>query len=908
MADPTLANTPQATDDSYWWTEDELIASGRLSGNIIALAVLSNDKGGNAKTLWSIDDGNGNTDALDYDLLASDMLGAWENTAVNNLGAVDRVTISNGQILLDLSASLTVLGAENINALAEGDHIRTEFVYAIRLGNGTLSQATVVFELWGANDAAEIGGDTTGSLTEDDTAAATGTVTVADVDHGQSHTQAASNAASLGGLGVYSVDADGHWSYTVNNALVQHLAADETATDTFMIASADGTASTLITVTIHGVADTSILSSDTKDLTETDSAADISTSGLLTISDVDGPTSFVAQPGALGLYGTFAIDGAGAWSYTASSAHDEFAAGEIYIDTFSVASTDGNSTTVTINIAGTNDDPIVAGGVETSASEDDNAPLIVDLLDGASDPDDGDTLHVAGLALVSGDASGVTVDGDSLTVDPDAYNYLASGESAVIIYDYDIVDGNGGSVPQTATITITGEDDGPAAFLYFQARDAANGRELWSYDGTQMALVADINTGVGDADPGTNGGFFAFGGDLYFSASDPVNGYELRKLDGTTGAVSLVADLQAGSAGSNPGVGGFVEFAGDLYFTASTSTHGAELRKLDGTTGAISLVHDIDTGVGGSNPGLNGGFVEFADNLYFEAFSVAHGFELRKLDSTGTVSLVADINAGGGSAFPGQYGFTEFNGALYFTALDATSGNELRKLDSTGTVSLVADIFAGSGNSSAGRYGGFVEYEGDLYFTATDLTTNNYELRKLDGTTGTVSLVANIHPTGSSNAGEYGGFAEFGGNLYFTATDPTNRYELRKLDSTGTVSLVANIHPTGSSDAGRVGGFAEFAGNLYFTANDGTIGTELYKIDGAGALSLVTDLNPGGGSSNAGQDGGFVEFAGDLYFSANNGINGNQLHKIDGTTGAVSLAAGTLASDPRYLTAFTEIV
>ena len=61
------------------------------------------------------------------------------------------------------------------------------------------------------------------------------------------------------------------------------------------------------------------LSADVRNLTETNAAADISRSGTLTISDLDGPTTFVAQAGTIGLYGTFAIDVAGAWTYTASS-------------------------------------------------------------------------------------------------------------------------------------------------------------------------------------------------------------------------------------------------------------------------------------------------------------------------------------------------------------------------------------------------------------------------------------------------------------------------------------------------------------------------------------------------------------------------------------------------------------
>ena len=67
----------------------------------------------------------------------------------------------------------------------------------------------------------------------------------------------------------------------------------------------------------------------------------------------------MAQTGIVGLYGTFAITSAGAWTYSASSAHNEFQAGTTYTDTFAVASADGTLTSVTINIAGTNDAPAI---------------------------------------------------------------------------------------------------------------------------------------------------------------------------------------------------------------------------------------------------------------------------------------------------------------------------------------------------------------------------------------------------------------------------------------------------------------------------------------------------------------------------------------------------------------------
>ena len=134
------------------------------------------------------------------------------------------------------------------------------------------------------------------------------------------------------------------------------------------MASADGT-TTSVTINITGTNDPAVLSSATVNLTEANTSAAISTSGTLTISDVDSPQTFVTQAGTVGSYGTFAINTAGAWSYTASSAHDEFAAGSTHTDTFSVASADGTTTSVTINITGTNDAPVIGGTISGDANE-----------------------------------------------------------------------------------------------------------------------------------------------------------------------------------------------------------------------------------------------------------------------------------------------------------------------------------------------------------------------------------------------------------------------------------------------------------------------------------------------------------------------------------------------------------
>src|SRR5215471_8587093 len=105
----SFSNTPQAQDDIYGWTETQLQSSGLLAGSVITLNVMANDLGGNAKTLFSIDDGNGHTSLTDYDLLSVDGLvggvSAWEATAAGN-----RVRIDNGKIDFDIGHYLSSLG------------------------------------------------------------------------------------------------------------------------------------------------------------------------------------------------------------------------------------------------------------------------------------------------------------------------------------------------------------------------------------------------------------------------------------------------------------------------------------------------------------------------------------------------------------------------------------------------------------------------------------------------------------------------------------------------------------------------------------------------------------------------------------------------------------------------------
>lgn len=119
-------------------------------------------------------------------------------------------------------------------------------------------------------------------------------------------------------------------------------------------------------------------------------------------------------------------------------------------------------------LRGSNNDPSVAGPLTASGVED-GPSVAVDLLAGATDPD-ADALTVTnvtysinGGTATSSLPAGVTLSGNSLVVDPShsSFDALAAGQKQVIKATYTISDGYGGTVNQTASVSINGVNDAP---------------------------------------------------------------------------------------------------------------------------------------------------------------------------------------------------------------------------------------------------------------------------------------------------------------------------------------------------------------------------------------------------------------------------------------------------------------
>ncbi|UUO04154.1 cadherin-like domain-containing protein [Mycolicibacterium novocastrense] len=118
---------------------------------------------------------------------------------------------------------------------------------------------------------------------------------------------------------------------------------------------------------------------------------------------------------------------------------------------------------MTITVTGINDDPTAPGTQANTTDED--TPTSGNLLTGATDPD-GDDLDVTLNGNGVGTYGNLTVNSETgaYTYTPNATaNALAQNATVTDEFTYTITDNNGGALPGTLTITVTGTNDDPTA-------------------------------------------------------------------------------------------------------------------------------------------------------------------------------------------------------------------------------------------------------------------------------------------------------------------------------------------------------------------------------------------------------------------------------------------------------------
>ncbi|MAK64624.1 MAG: hypothetical protein CMF75_07800, partial [Maricaulis sp.] len=360
------------------------------------------------------------------------------------------------------------------------------FTVTVDDGQGGSDTITVDITVTPENDPATITGDATGSVIEAGgvlnsaagTPTAGGTLTINDIDTGEAVFQ--TPADLQGTYGSFSFDAaTGAWTYALDNdlAATQALTDGEIVTDRLTVDSLDGTASETIVVTVTGTNDVPVVTDDSGQATEDSDGGTgiLRASGQVTITDVDagedrfdtGSLAFGGASHGGAALGTLIVDAAGNWAYEVDNTLSEvqsLALGESFTESWQVTSADGTTTsTITVTINGTNDDPVITGVATGAVTED-----VTLSATGQLSQDDVDTsnTHVWTVEGSTGDYGTLTVDSTgqwSYALDnahPDV-QALPVGGTLTEEITVRVTDNDGGFDEQVVTITINGTNDVP---------------------------------------------------------------------------------------------------------------------------------------------------------------------------------------------------------------------------------------------------------------------------------------------------------------------------------------------------------------------------------------------------------------------------------------------------------------
>ncbi|MCK1575097.1 VCBS domain-containing protein [Bradyrhizobium sp. 174] len=532
----SFGNTPQANTDIFSFAED--------ASNILILNVLANDLGGAAKTLFSLDDGmSSSASTKNYapaDLLVKDV--AYSSDAAGMAATGDRSALG-ARIWIEADGTVHYDKGDinvQLQALATGQTLTDTFTYAIQLGNGTLSWATVTLQFNGANDSVFItSSPQSGSVVEDanatpdvsDSQSAAGTISFNDADlndtHSASFAAASSNTTSLGTFSLDPVNeapnaANGsvQWHYALNNSAAQYLAAGQSFTESFVVTVNDGhgsTATQTVTVTITGTNDNAVITvgagnSASGAVTEDAHPTSETASGTLSFSDVDlsdthSVTSVTPSAGALGMLTasvttddshTTGTGGVITWNYSvADSAIQYLAQGQTKTETFTVHLFDGTSTVdkiVTVTITGTNDAPVITSSAQAGSVQEDTTLTATGQVT-SSDVDHGATAAYSGGAtgtygsFAVNAATGVW----TYTLDNATHQDLAAGESHTETFTVTVTDDKGATATQDVVITITGTNDAP---VITSSAQAGSVQEDTTLTATGQVTSSDVDHGA----------------------------------------------------------------------------------------------------------------------------------------------------------------------------------------------------------------------------------------------------------------------------------------------------------------------------------------------------------------------------------------------------------------------------
>ena len=468
---------------------------------------------GNADEDGATVDGNFDADDVDSDDEPSSLV--YSITSSPSEGSV----VNNGD------GTFTFDPGTDFQDLAAGETRDVAFDYTATDSHGAISNtATVTITVTGVNDD-PIAQNVSGNADEDG-ATVDGNFDADDVDSDDDSSSLVYSITSSPSEGSVVNNGDGTFTFDPGTDL-QDLAAGETRDVSFEYTATDShgavSNTATVTITVTGTNDDPLISDgpDSDSLAETN--AGLSTSGSMTVSDVDtsdsvsvdhslvvSGTSDRSDPAAPGdaaleamltLTPTTPVDGTENsdsfnWDFNSGSeAFDYLAAGETLILTYTITATDSQSATdtetVTITITGTNDDPVITEGPDSDSLAETNAGLSTSGSMTVSDVDTSDSVSVEHSLVVSGTSDRLDPAAPSdaaleamLTLNPttpvdgtensdsfnwnfnsggEAFDYLSVGDTLILTYTITASDSQGATDTETVTVTIIGTNNAPVA-------------------------------------------------------------------------------------------------------------------------------------------------------------------------------------------------------------------------------------------------------------------------------------------------------------------------------------------------------------------------------------------------------------------------------------------------------------
>jgi VCBS repeat-containing protein len=187
-----------------------------------------------------------------------------DEVGVQVTGGLGEQQGSYGKFVIHADGSYTYTPDARAQALSLNEHQQETFTFTVTDKAGNTATETFQITLTGRNDGPVITGDTSGQVTEDGPkVAVSGVLATQDPDAGESSSLTPLNNQA-GQYGHLTLQADGHWVYTLDNANanVQDLKQGQTVQETFVVTavSNDGTHTTqTLTIDVEGSADAPVL-------------------------------------------------------------------------------------------------------------------------------------------------------------------------------------------------------------------------------------------------------------------------------------------------------------------------------------------------------------------------------------------------------------------------------------------------------------------------------------------------------------------------------------------------------------------------------------------------------------------------------------------------------------------------